>query len=129
MWATSASARIASSRWQRAGQQARPGDAIPIRLAGRPSTALTGADFVDAALKEKRHAPGRISVPNPDRILSPGVVRVIVPALAARRRFDSRSRRWQECREPSRVSRCKWWRPATRSSHGDRDQPFGLDNE
>jgi len=69
---------------QKAGQQ--PDQATPfrIRLADGTQYALTGRlDFVDAALDQKSGTlQVRISLPNPDRLLRPGLfVRVIVPAL------------------------------------------------
>jgi membrane fusion protein (multidrug efflux system) len=64
----------------------RPDQSTPfrIRLADGSTYALPGRlDFVDAALDQKSGTlQVRISVPNPDRILRPGLfVRVIVPTL------------------------------------------------
>src|SRR6267142_63467 len=84
MWAYFSLSEDRLLELQKAGQQ--PDQATPfrIRLADGTQYALTGRlDFVDAALDQKSGTlQVRISVPNPDRLLRPGLfVRVIVPAL------------------------------------------------
>jgi len=84
MWAYFSLSEDRLLELQKAGQQ--PDQAAPfrIRLADGTQYALTGRlDFVDAALGQKSGTlQVRISVPNPDRLLRPGLfVRVIVPAL------------------------------------------------
>ncbi len=84
MWAYFSLSEDRLLELQKAGQQ--PDQATPfrIRLADGTQYALTGRlDFVDAAIDQKSGTlQVRISVPNPDRLLRPGLfVRVIVPAL------------------------------------------------
>jgi len=84
MWAYFSLSEDRFLELQKTGQQ--PDQATPfrIRLADGTQYALTGRlDFVDAALDQKSGTlQVRISVPNPDRLLRPGLfVRVIVPAL------------------------------------------------
>jgi membrane fusion protein (multidrug efflux system) len=84
MWAYFSLSEDRLLELQKAGQQ--PDQATPFRihLADGTQYALTGRlDFVDAAIDQKSGTlQVRISVPNPDRLLRPGLfVRVIVPAL------------------------------------------------
>jgi membrane fusion protein (multidrug efflux system) len=69
------------------GEQPDPALAFRIRLADGTDYALPGKlDFVDATLDQKSGTlQVRVAVPNPDRILRPGLfVRVIVPAFEDR---------------------------------------------
>jgi len=79
-----------------------------FRLADGTQYALTGRlDFVDAALGQKSGTlQVRISVPNPDRLLRPGLfVRVIVPALDSPEAIRiPPGRRCRSCRERSRYT-------------------------
>jgi membrane fusion protein, multidrug efflux system len=69
---------------QKAGRRPDPSTPFRIRLADGTEYPLTGRlDFVDAALDQKSGTLAvRITVPNPERLLRPGLfVRVTVPAL------------------------------------------------
>jgi len=69
---------------QKAMQRPDPGTPFRIRLADGSDYALGGRlDFVDAAIDQKNGTlQARISVPNPDRLLRPGLfVRVVVAAF------------------------------------------------